>query len=412
MVTKFALNQFGNGLVMGQMTSTETTSVLQRKLAAGRDGAQSGGRSILGALRLAMARTAAKQCDLPLVVIGAKQMRCVHEDVGQFLSDDRLLVLLEGPEGQAGAVCLDANFVTALIQQQTIGQVGPLSGGGRAFTGTDAALAEPLIEEMLARASDLAEQPPDQRCLRGYRFGARVEDARSLMLVLEAERFRVFDLTVDIAGGQGQGAVCLVLPDLPEDLDEVAGRGDKKRPTGPNMGQAFGNIRADLTAMICRIRLPLSELAAMQPDDVIPLVRERLKDTELIAIDGQCVAVGRLGQVNGLRALRLNEAPTQAGQQLPGGDDQFATRVGPVEPEESDPLIVDGTLAPHIPDNADLAAGQPVVADEAEITRKAQEEEADVRLQNMSVEEAAAEISQLAGLTLQDVEDAVVEVVE
>lgn len=394
------------------MTTTETTSVLERKLAAARDGAQSGGRSVLGALRLAMARTAAKLCDLPLAVIGAKQARCVLEDLGPFLADDRLLVLLERPDGQAGAVCLDANFVTALIQQQTMGQVSKLTGITRAFTGTDAALAEPLIEAMLARAANLAEQPPDQRCLQGYRFGARVEDARSLLLLLEADRFRVFDLTIDIAGGVGQGAVCLVLPDMPEDPQAANASGAKQQPKGPHLDQAFGSIRADLTAMICRIRLPLSELAAMRPGDVIPLVREQLKETELISIDGQCVAVGRLGQVNGLRALRLNETPSQAGQQLPGGDDHFATRIGPPEPDVVDPLVVDGTLAPHIPDSAGRPAPPPMVIDQDDLASKLQEEEADTRLQNMSVEEAAAEISQLAGLSLEDVEAAEAEVVD
>jgi len=414
MVTKFALNRIGNGLVTGQMTSTETTSALERKLAAGRDGAHPGGRSVLGALRLAMARTAAKLCDLPLAVIGAKQVRCVHEDVGKFLADNhnRLLVLLEGPEGQAGAVCLDANFVTALIQQQTMGQVSNLTGGGRAFTGTDAALAEPLIEAMLTRAADLAEQPPDRRCLQGYRFGARVEDVRSLMLLLEAARFRVFDLTIDIAAGKGQGAVCLVLPDLPEDPQETDAKSGKKHSKGPHLDQAFGSIRADLTAMICRIRLPLSELAEMQPNDVIPLVRERLKDTELISIDGQCVAVGRLGQVNGLRALRLNETPSQARPQLPGGDNQFADHVSPSESDNSAPVIVDGTLAPQISEKVTPTAGPLTVIDDDELAKGVQDEETDSFMQNMSVEEAAAEISQLAGLSLKDDETPEVEVAE
>jgi flagellar motor switch protein FliM len=386
------------------MTSTETISALERKLAAGCEGAQSGGRSVLGALRLAMARTASKLCDLPLAVIGAKQVRCVHEDVGGFLADDRMLVLLDGPDGQAGAVCLDTVFVTALIQQQTMGQVSKPTGQERAFTGTDAALAEPLIEAMLTRAANLAEQPADQRCLSGYRFGARVEDARSLLLLLEAEKFRIFDLTIDIAGGTAQGAACLVLPDLPEDPQEADAAGGKKRPKGPHLDQAFGNIRADLTAMVCRIRLPLSELSAMQPGDVIPLVRDRLKDTELLAIDGRCVAVGRLGQVNGLRALRLNESQSQARQQLPGGDDQFAAHVRRPEPDMSDAMIVDGTLAPHIADNTNHTGGGDPKALMGGVPAKTVPpgDDAENFPSNMSVEEAAAEISQLAGLTLND----------
>jgi len=361
------------------------------------------GRSALRALRLALARTAKTLYDLPLAVIGAKQGRCEQEGAEAYLADDRLLVLLDGADGLAGAVSLDGPCVAALIQQQTMGQVTGTAVSGRAFTATDAALAEPLIEALLTRAAELADAPEDQRCLSGFRFGARVENVRSLMLALEADRFRVFDLTIDIAEGKMQGMICLLLPDVPAEPDKDGKRGAAEGPPGPRLGQSFGVMRADLTATICRLRIPLAELAAMQPGDVLPLMRERLEETELIAINGQPVAVGRLGQINGLRALRLNETRMPPGFPDQPSEDSFAARVVVGESPETGPITLDGADIDIEKGTAEvpalIASGEAgVPADGAE----AQERAEDNLLDRMTPEEAVAEISQLAGLNSED----------
>jgi len=118
---------------------------------------------------------------------------------------------------------------------------------------------------LLSRAAVLSDSADDQRCLKGFRFGAIVEDVRSLMLVLDTKRYRVFDLTIDIAEGAMQGAICLVLPDLPPGTDKD---GDSLL-TGPRLDQGFGVIRADLTASIGRLQVPLAELSAMKPGDAV-----------------------------------------------------------------------------------------------------------------------------------------------
>lgn len=378
------------------MAATGSTSVLKRKLAAAREADQGSGRSALRALRLSLARTAKELFDLSLAVIGGKQARCEHEGVEAYLADDRLLVLLDGANGQAGAVSLDAACVAALLQQQIMGRVSATEPVSRAFTGTDAALAEPLIEGLLSRAADLVDAPDDQRCLAGFRFGAWVEDARSLLLALEADRFRVFDLTIDIAEGAMQGAICLFLPDIPPD---PAKGGQPRGPPGPRMEQAFGVMRAELTATICRLRIPLVDLAAMQPGDVLPLLRERLEETELVTINGHTIAAGRLGQINGLRALRLNETTIQTKQSSPHEQNRFATRVMPREPIGGDSLVVDGTVV-SMEEGSSVTAGLPAVIDGAATATRTDEPEkdADNLLDRMTPQEAAAEISRLAGL--------------
>lgn len=387
------------------MAEKDSASVLERKLAAAGEADRGTGRSVLRALRLALARTAKELYDLQLAVIGAKQVRCEQEGAGAFLADDRLLVLLDGADGMAGAVSMDGACVGALIQQQTMGRVTGTAMSERAFTGTDAAMAEPLIEAVLSRASELADAPEDQRCLSGYRFGARVEDVRSLLLALEADRYRVFDLTIDVAEGAMQGSICLLLPDLPMDPAKSAGRGAQNEPAGPNLDQAFGVMRAELTASICRLRIPLTQLASMQPGDVLPLVRERLEETELVTINGQSVAAGRLGQINGLRAVRLNETtmPPDFGDQP--GENGFAPRMVVQELVSDDSLTLDGSVV-TMKEETRAKAGLPALIDEggAHVPLDEGDADADNLLDRMTPEEAAAEISQLAGLSAEDAE--------
>ncbi len=381
------------------MVQKGSASVLERKFAAANEVAAGSGRSALRALRLALARTAKDLFDMPLAVIGAKQARCEQDRIAGFLADNRLLVLLDGAQGMAGAVSLDAACVAALIQQQTMGRVSG-TAIDRVFTGTDAALAEPLIETLLARAANLADAPEDQYCLTGFRFGARVEDTRSLLLALEADRFRVYDLTIDIAEGAAQGAICLLLPDLPLISDSSGKMGKGGALKGPQLGQAFGVMHADLTAVIGRLRIPLTDLTSMQSGDVLPLMQERLEATELITINGQAIACGRLGQINGLRALRLNETRIQVDPEEQPVEDRFATRIAAPVAEQGDQSTLDGVVSPPVDQGGGESAGLPVAIDEEGGRSEAedQEERALDILGQMTPEEAVAEISQLAGL--------------
>jgi flagellar motor switch protein FliM len=389
------------------MAPDRSASALKHKLKATQDPAPRGARGVLRALRLALARAAADAFGLALAVIGATQARAAQDRLGKFLNDERMLVLLDGPGGQLGAIGLDRACLGALIQQQTMGKVSGAAPSERAFTGTDAAMAAPLIDAMLEHAAELADLPEDRRCLRGYRYGARAEDLRRLLLALDRDRYRVFDLTVEFCGGAQQGAVCLVLPELPEETAQAR----EDAAADPRLKRALGWARADLTAVICRLRVPLSDLAAMVPGDVLPLTRHRLNETDLIGITGERIATGRLGQIGGSRAIRLNE--TEAGPPAgvpdldanrepavdpgngPAGAEGFSARVTPMPPDLPGSQVAEERIVAETPGAAGRVALPAVV-----------EAEAEAKFLALSPEAAAAEISELAGLSLQDASDA------
>lgn len=375
------------------MTTEQTGSAVQRKLAVASNGSQTGERTALRALRLGFARAAAAVCDLPLAVIGATQRRAGPDDVADYIRKDWLLLLLDGPDCRVGALLFDPDSIAALIQHQTMGAVsgGPITD--RPFTETDAAMVEPLVDAMLQKAGELVQVATDARCLSGYSFGARSEDARSLALTLEADQYRVFELSLDFTGGIVQGTACLILPEPPEPKVNKS----NNKP-GPGMAKAVGAASADMNAVICRVRVTLAELSALSPGDVLPLTQGRFDKTELLAISGQRITTGQLGQAGGFRAVRLAGYMPQLVATL----DEFDTSLSLPSPEpEPEPgpepkpepkpksMILDGTVLSEV--EADAGA--------AELAAMA-DGDSDSFFDGLSADEAALEISQLAGLPL------------
>ncbi len=361
------------------MTDKDSISVLQRKLASAGGETAGTGRSILRALRLAVARAAADVFDLALSAIGATQAWRGQDDLGRHLDDTRLLVLLDGPEGATGALSLDRTALGALIQQQTTGKVLDTPSGTRPYTGTDAALTAPLIDAMLTGAHELCDRPEDRDCLAGYRFGARAGDSRSLLLALEGESFRVFDLTLDIAGGQIQGAMTLILPEPAQ----PAGAGEPGAGE-PGLEAVFGTVRAELMASIGHVQLPLSELGQMKPGDILPLQGRNLRGVELWTIAGERVARGRLGQIRGLRAVRLNDGSASDADGFADralAQDRSRTNAAR-EMENRPPQTMKEDAGPGLASGADS--------------------ESDAFPDNLTPDQAAAAISQLAGLPPED----------
>ncbi len=363
----------------------ETDSTIQRKLAVARDEGQGAPRSILRAMRLGLARAAADTLDLPMTVIGATQCRRPQDSLQDTVPEDRLYVLLSGPDGLLGGACLDRVCVTSVIQQQTMGTVFAGPAGERAFTGTDAAMVAPLIDTFLPRARDLSEASLDRLCLGGYQTAARAEDRRNLILSLEYESFRLFDLTVEIGGGVAQGQITLILPDQPEPKDSVA----EGLAELSGLEKSFGVMRAELTAVISRVQLPLSAFAGMQPGDLLPLIGDKLDKTEVLTIEGQKIAIGRLGQCRGMRALRLNERLPEL--EPPNSDAGFSEHG---TPEATALTLVDPDIIEHT-SSVEIAAD---TVDSGAMGTVQSAPETDQNFAHLSPEQAVAEISELAGL--------------
>ena len=258
-----------------------------------------------------LARAARDALNLPVSVIGITQARMTQAALVGHVDGDRLLMLLDGEAAGAGVLSADRSCLAALIQQQTMGQVTAADPGDRPFTATDAAMVAPLADAMLARAAELSEAAADRQALGGLRFGARVADVRAMQLALDAERFRVFDLTLDFAGGVRQGALCLALPIA----EEVAGA--SAPPADPDrMARVAGAARAELRVVIGQLQLSLADLSGMRPGDVLiwdsarPIRFDVLESIEKATL---LVPKHRLAEVAGTPALPSGRVNTRQG---------------------------------------------------------------------------------------------------
>jgi hypothetical protein len=81
-----------------------------------------------------------------------------------------------------------------------------------------------------------------------------------------------------------------------------------------DLGQAVQEADCRLDAVIARVTLPLREVMALVPDQVLPLPQAGLDQIALEGIDGRRVAWARLGQQKGMRALRLKDRAAPPGE--------------------------------------------------------------------------------------------------
>ncbi|OAN78350.1 hypothetical protein A8B82_10185 [Sulfitobacter sp. EhC04] len=353
-----------------QKSDSGEGSVLRRKTDRGRARHQARAMTLAKSLRLSLAKVADDLLDLALAALAIKVEEVAGDDLQEHFDARNLLMLLDGPDGRPAAAALDPLLVGALIQQQTMAQVLPDTGGDpRPMTDTDAAVTAPFVNALIKRAAALPDAPADKHLLAGHAFGSRVDNPRLLSLALEEQAYRLITLTVDIAGGVRQGQILLCLPEPdeavaqvpPEDaVEEVAGKGNQKSAT---LSQSVLALDVGLDIALARLRMPLARLGQLRVGDTLELNGARFDRAEVLRPGGGSLVRGVLGQLDGCRALRI--VPEKRGAQTPNrrasdraGLDQRAPEPHsppiPSAPAEMAPIDVSPAAPDDLPDMSDL----------------------------------------------------------
>ncbi len=279
-----------------------SASVIHRKAKVARDEFDAREMSPSKALRLALAKEAAAQLELPLVVRMVEHESVALTGIEALAGDDGLLILLDGLEGPPGAIKLDLQFVMALIEVQLMGEVRQGEAKPRPFTPTDAAIVQPLMNAVLdsyAEQVNGCDRMPDAA---RFRFGDRVENGRALTLALWAPDYDLYRLSVDFGPGAKTGMMELILPEPPP-VPEV------EEPGGNTLARKLEenamNAPVMLDAVLAPIRLPLSDICRWAPGMVLKLSPDTVTGARVIGAKGHKVAAAKLGQFNGFRAVRL-----------------------------------------------------------------------------------------------------------
>lgn len=255
------------------------------------------------ALRRALSKTADILWDLALVTQNVVAESLDQDGVIDSLVANDLLLLLDGPDGDIGLATVDRQVLTGVVEVQTILQVTQMPiEEDRTLTQTDAAMVAPLLDGTLMRMAESLSDSPIGAMLEGYRFGVMLEDARSASLLLDAPGYRAFRADVDLALGRRKGRLSFIVP------ERKPGRGADIAATNSAPGphaDIFSRVPARLDAVLSRVTLPLSKAQALKPGDTLRLSPDALDRVEIHAAHGQLIAKGRMGQMNGHRAVRL-----------------------------------------------------------------------------------------------------------
>ncbi len=285
------------------MSAETPETVLHRKARVGRDGFDAREMSPAKALRLALAKSAARLMDLVLVVRTVEQSDLPLAKLEEKLGDDGLLILLDGPDQARGAVRLDLQVVSALIEMQLKGQVKRAEATPRPFTQTDAAIAQPLINAMLEGFDETLLEAGITTDPDGFRFGDRIADARTLYLALTIPLYDHFRLMLDLAGGAKSGRIDILLPKRDHMQKSEANRAEE--PTRPSLEQVALGAPVTLNAALGGVKYPLDEVCAWSAGTIVPLPPDILNAAHLLGAGQHVVASVSLGQLHGFRAVRL-----------------------------------------------------------------------------------------------------------
>jgi flagellar motor switch protein FliM len=284
--------------------------VIRRKLAAGRAGGPEVAQGADRVWRVALARAANDLIALPLEVARLSAARRTLAELLDLAPERALIAVLEGPGEGLGIVALSAPVLSAMIEMQTMGRVGSAAPPARKPTRTDATMVAGVIDRALEELEAGLDFDADITWAGGFRYASFLDDPRPLGLLLEEESYRVLAAEVRLAGGAKSGEVLLALP--------AEGRGRAPRPmpeeTPAPVAQAqFSRAlteqvmvtEAELSGVLHRMTVPLSQVMGLAPGAILPLPMAALDRIVLQGLDGRQLAVGKLGQNRGMRAVRL-----------------------------------------------------------------------------------------------------------
>ena len=286
--------------------------IIRRKVAAARAEVAAGGPGADRGWRLALARAARDKLKTALEFRSLTLDRRSLGELVEMAPERALIAILDGPAEGLGVLMLSPAILAGMIEAQTIGRVKTGEIAPRKPTRTDAAMVAGVIDAALRGLEQALAEEADLVWAGGFRYASFLDDARPLGLLLEDTTYRLLRAEVDLGGGARLGEVYLALP--------AEGRGQSPgvkaaADAGVDHGHAFlqalservNGAACGLDAVLARLKLPLSEVMALEEGMVLALPQAALDRISLEGLDGRRVAEGRLGQNRGLRAIRLSE---------------------------------------------------------------------------------------------------------
>ncbi|MCV2870191.1 FliM/FliN family flagellar motor switch protein [Defluviimonas sp. WL0002] len=288
------------------MAEAAATAVKRKLMAKG-----GGGDAVLHAFGQAIARAAHDLFALSLRVNAQSISLRSLTELPELLEDHALLTLLDGPKEAIGLCAVGAGLLSALIEMQMTGRIGPTAPDQRRPTRTDAAMISPFVDAVLMGVTAALEESDDRVWASGFNYASCLEDPRPLQLLLEDGALKVLRIGL-LLGNEAirEGSILLALPSNGRAQAPASGTGNAAegaRDWSQSLERAVLGAPVVAEALLGRIRLSAQGMLDLRPGMLLPLPSESIGRATLEVGLGGTFARGRLGRMRGMRALRIDE---------------------------------------------------------------------------------------------------------
>lgn len=222
------------------------------------------------------------------------------------------LCALDGARDQVGLAHLTHSMAQGLAELHALGQILPKEPTAQKPTRTDAALLMPLLQGFLERLAQPDTTTPILPGLADLNCGVFLPEARSAALVLEDRPLQILRCTFRLGASDRTGHLSLILHDRKIETAQMQER-QVRQAAAQDWDMRWPDIvlgsQAQLNAILHRQTMTLAQLGTLQPGTVLGIPDACMEGVRLETMSGQMLAVGRLGQSRGQRALRLAAPP-------------------------------------------------------------------------------------------------------
>jgi len=299
------------------MKQERDPSTLQRKAEVGRPMPDTPPITAERALAQALPRAAQDLYELPLQMRKLREARMTLADLPELLEPLSLIALIEGPGEALGLIALPPETLSVLIEVQTMGCLGRAAVVPRKPTRVDAAMVADFVDAVLEGVEAALEPTAEIVWAGGFRYSSYLDDPRPLGLMLEDVSYRVWTLEMGFgvdggrtgallwavpANGRGERLRQLTETAAPKSTPELAAR---QADWARQMEATVMGTQVVLEAVLHRVTLPLSAVIGFAEGTELPLPADSLETLSIEGVGRRCLALARLGQHSGQRAVRL-----------------------------------------------------------------------------------------------------------
>lgn len=214
----------------------------------------------------------------------------------QDMDKVRLPYVLRTQGGQAGLFVIDGVLIDSLIEQQILGKVMPTPRLDRPITAIDAGLSEGFVRATLAGLTSASGH------LSGLTTKGPQQDRAALRLELGEGSYDILSASIDLGPGIKTGSFEVWIP--AEQTRQTAAT-----PSLPNplLAKVLNDCPIELGAVMSGCQASAQQLMTLEVGTVFQMSATALTNISVLDCNENVVARGRLGQLNGLRAVRVTD---------------------------------------------------------------------------------------------------------